>query len=59
MYIIVVRADAKTSRNLANYAETEIIQQNIDQDAIILAAVLLEYKNSENQINPVEVPVEI
>ena len=59
MYIIIVRADAKTSRNLANYAETVIIQQNIDQDAIILAAVLLEYKNSENQINPVEVPVEI
>ena len=42
MYIIVARADAKTSRNLANYAETAIIQQNIDQDAIILAAVLLK-----------------
>ena len=42
MYTIVARADAKTSRNLANYAEIAIKQQNIDQDAIILAAVLLK-----------------
>ena len=58
MYIIIARADAKTSRNLANYAENSNNIAKYRSGSYNLAAVLLECKYSENRINPAVVPVE-
>ena len=58
MYIIIARADAKTSRNLVDYAENSENIAKYRSGSYNLVAVLLECKYSENQINPAVVPVE-